>query len=366
MLLFLYAMTSTSPRCRRNNNREQRIDPGGYPGLPDRADSHKPDDLRYDERMNISLGVVMDPIGSINIAKDSTFAMLLEAQQRNWDLWYMEQPDLSLAGGEPLARMRRLQLREDKGCWYSFLEEKNAPLEELDALLMRKDPPFDMEYVYSTYLLQRAEELGVLVINSPASLRDCNEKLFTAWFPQCCPPMLVTRDHGRMLDFLAQHRDIILKPLGGMGGTSIFRARLGDPNTNVIIETLTGNGACYAMAQKFIPEISEGDKRILMIDGDPVPYALARIPKPGELRGNLAAGGRGKGVELSERDYWIAGQVGPALRARGITFAGLDVIGDYLTEINVTSPTCIRELDAQYGLNISAQLMNRIEELLNK
>ena len=314
--------------------------------------------------MTISLGVVMDPIGSINTVKDSTFAMLIEAQRRGWKIWYMEQADLYLADDQARARMRRLQVQESASDWYRFSDERTAPLAELDVLLMRKDPPFDMEYVYSTYLLERAEESGVLVVNRPASLRDCNEKLFTAWFPQCCPPMLVTRDHRRMIEFLEQQQDIILKPLGGMGGTSIFRARRGDPNVNVIVETLTANGTQYAMAQKFIPEIRDGDKRILMIDGEPVPYALARIPKPGELRGNLAAGGKGSGVPLSQRDYWIAEQVGPALQARGIVFAGLDVIGEYLTEINVTSPTCIRELDAQYGLNISAQLMDRIEEML--
>ena len=314
--------------------------------------------------MTISLGVVMDPIGSINTVKDSTFAMLIEAQRRGWKIWYMEQADLYLADDQARARMRRLQVQESASDWYRFSDERTAPLAELDVLLMRKDPPFDMEYVYSTYLLERAEESGVLVVNRPASLRDCNEKLFTAWFPQCCPPMLVTRDHRRMIEFLEQQQDIILKPLGGMGGTSIFRARRGDPNVNVIVETLTANGTQYAMAQKFIPEIRDGDKRILMIDGEPVPYALARIPKPGELRGNLAAGGKGSGVPLSQRDYWIAEQVGPALQARGIVFAGLDVIGEYLTEINVTSPTCIRELDAQYGLNIGAQLMDRIEEML--
>jgi glutathione synthase len=314
--------------------------------------------------MKIALGVVMDPIASINIKKDSTFAMLLEAQARGWEVWYMEQGDLFLEGERPSARMQQLRLEENPRHWYHFQQERTAPLGDLNVILMRKDPPFDMEYVYSTYLLEKAEEQGALVVNRPSSLRDCNEKLFTAWFPQCCPPMLVTRDHQRMLAFLEQQRDIILKPLGGMGGTSIFRVRAGDPNVNVIIETLTSNGQQYAMAQRFIPEISEGDKRILMVDGEAVPFALARIPKPGESRGNLAAGGRGIGIPLSDQDRWIASQVAPALQARGILFAGIDVIGDYLTEVNVTSPTCIRELDAQFGLNISAQLMDRIEEKL--
>lgn len=320
--------------------------------------------LRYHCSMTISIGVVMDPVESINIKKDSTFAMMLEAQTRGWELYYMEQGDLFLRDDRAYARMRRLQVEENPQTWFQFLSDEAAPLDELDVILMRKDPPFDMEYVYTTYLLEKAEERGVLVVNSPSSLRDCNEKLFTAWFSQCCTPTLVTRNHHRILAFMEEQRDIILKPLGGMGGTSIFRAREGDPNINVIIETLTNSGKHYAMAQKFVPEISQGDKRILMIDGEPVPYVLARIPKKGETRGNLAVGGRGEGRPLSDQDRWIALQVGPALKKRGILFAGLDVIGDYLTEINVTSPTCIRELDAQFGLNISADLLDRIEEKL--
>ncbi|MET0048301.1 MAG: glutathione synthase [Sedimenticola sp.] len=314
--------------------------------------------------MNITLGVLMDPIGSINIKKDSTFAMLLEAQARGWDIQYMEMGDIYLRDDRARGTMTRLKVEENPTQWYQFEEQRDAPLDELDVILMRKDPPFDMEYVYSTYILEKAEERGVLVVNSPAALRDCNEKLFTAWFPQCCSPTLVTRNHQQLLAFLEEQKDIILKPLGTMGGASIFRTRQGDPNTNVILETLTDNGQRYAMAQRFIPEITEGDKRILMVDGEPVPYALARIPKPGETRGNLAVGGTGKGIPLSQQDRWIAQQVGTVLKERGILFAGLDVIGDYLTEINVTSPTCIRELDSQYNLNISADLMDRIEELL--
>ena len=314
--------------------------------------------------MSISLGVVMDPISTINIKKDSTYAMLLEAQARGWQLWHMEQMDLFLEGDRAFARMQQLELYEDPRHWYNFAQERTAPLDELDVILMRKDPPFDMEYIYTTYLLERAEELGVLVVNRPASLRDCNEKLFTTWFPQCCPATLVTGNHQRIIDFIGTQQDVILKPLGGMGGVSIFRVGRNDPNVNVIIETLTRNGTEYAMAQRFIPEILQGDKRILMVDGEPIPYALARIPKPGETRGNLAVGGQGQGIPLSEQDRWIALQVAPALKERGILFAGLDVIGDYLTEINVTSPTCIRELDAQFGLNISAQLMNVIEKKL--
>ncbi len=311
--------------------------------------------------MSISLGIVMDPIDSIHTYKDSSFAMMLEAQARNWSIWYMEQSDLCLHDNRSYARMRQVKLTDSTSSWFSFGVERYQPLDELDVILMRKDPPFDMEYVYTTYILEQAERNGTLVVNRPSSLRDANEKLFTAWFPDCCTSSLVSRDHQQLTDFLQQHGDIILKPLDGMGGASVFRVRLDDPNSNVIIETLTANGTKYAMAQRFLPEISAGDKRILMVDGDPIPYALARIPQPGDNRGNLAAGGRGEGIALSERDFWIAAQVGPTLRERGILFAGLDVIGDYLTEINVTSPTCIRELDNQFGLNISAQLLDKIE-----
>ncbi|MCP4125523.1 MAG: glutathione synthase [Gammaproteobacteria bacterium] len=311
--------------------------------------------------MSISLGIVMDPIDSIHTYKDSSFAMMLEAQARNWSIWYMEQSDLCLQDNRSYARMRQVELTDSTSSWFSFGVERYQPLDELDVILMRKDPPFDMEYVYTTYILEQAERSGTLVVNRPSSLRDANEKLFTAWFPDCCTSSLVSRDHQQLTDFLQQHGDIILKPLDGMGGASVFRVQLDDPNSNVIIETLTANGAKYAMAQRFLPEISAGDKRILMVDGDPIPYALARIPQSGDNRGNLAAGGRGEGIALSEQDFWIAAQVGPILRERGILFAGLDVIGDYLTEINVTSPTCIRELDSQFGLNISAQLLDKIE-----
>jgi glutathione synthase len=314
--------------------------------------------------MSINLGVVMDPIGTIDIRKDSTFAMLLEAQARGWTIWYMEQGDIYLRDDRSHACMRKIRVEENPLNWFEFAAETTLALDELDTILMRKDPPFDMEYVYTTYLLELAEKRGCLVVNRPNSLRDANEKLFISWFPQCCPPTLVTRDRSRILHFLEEQKDIIIKPLGGMGGASVFRARKGDPNTNVIIETITGKGRHFIMVQRFIPEISAGDKRILLVDGDPVPYALARIPAPGETRGNLAAGGRGEGISLTDRDYWIAEQVGPALRQRGILFAGLDVIGDYLTEINVTSPTCIRELDSQFGLNISALLFDRIESRL--
>ena len=314
--------------------------------------------------MSIRLGILMDPITAIKVHKDSSFAMLLAAQARGWELFYMEQADLCLRNDRVYASMRRLRVYDRQSDWFEWTEAEDAPLSELDILLMRKDPPMDMEYLYTTYLLERAELEGLRVVNPPASLRDSNEKLFTTWFPQCCAASLVSRDADRLRAFLHEYQDIILKPLDAMGGASIFRVRENDPNTSVILETITELGRRTAMAQQFIPEISKGDKRILMIDGEPVPYALARIPAEGETRGNLAAGGRGEGVELSDRDRWICEQVGPELRKRGLAFVGLDVIGDYLTEINVTSPTCIRELDRLYGLDIAGQLMDCIQARL--
>ena len=309
----------------------------------------------------IKLGIVMDPIESINIKKDSSFAMLLAAQARGWSLHYMEAGDLFLSDGRAHAACKGLQVRDDPKGWFELDAPRDIPLHELDVILMRKDPPFDLEYLYATHLLSLAEAEGARVVNRPQALRDANEKLAISWFPQCTAPSLVTRSKARLRTFLDVQDDIILKPLDAMGGASVFRVRRGDPNTNVIIETLTGHETRLTMAQRFIPEISAGDKRILLIDGEPVPYALARVPVEGETRGNLAAGGRGVGVPLSERDRWICRQVAPRLREMGLLFVGLDVIGDYLTEVNVTSPTCIRELDALYGLDIAGQLMDAIE-----
>jgi glutathione synthase len=314
--------------------------------------------------MAIKLGVVMDPIGSIHFKKDSTLAMLLAASARGWELWYMEQPDLFLQDSHCHAAMRRLEVSNDPDDWYHCTESAVLPLASLDAVLMRKDPPVDMEYMYTTYLLERAEADGVLVVNRPATLRDANEKLYTAWFPDCCPPTLVSREITRLQQFLEAQGDIVVKPLNGMGGASVFRVQQDDPNLNVILETITDNGSRSAMAQRYIPEITAGDKRILMIEGEPFPHALARIPAAGETRGNLAAGGTGKGVDLSDRDRWICSQVGPTLREQGLLFAGLDVIGDYLTEINVTSPTCIRELDSLYDADIAGDLMAAIDQRL--
>lgn len=315
--------------------------------------------------MSRHLGIVMDAISKINIKKDSSFAMLLAAQAKGWKIHYMEQQDLFLDQGHVFAEMRLLQVQDSADSWFQLGDKETMPLSDLDVILMRKDPPFDMEYIYSTYLLEQAQAAGVLVINNPQSLRDANEKLYTAWFPQCCPPTLVTRQKHLIKQFQQQHGDIILKPLDGMGGASIFRMDRGDPNTSVIIETLTEHGTKSVMAQRYLPEIKDGDKRILMIDGKPVDYALARIPAEGETRGNLAAGGRAEGRPLTDRDRWICEQVGPTLRKKGLLFVGLDVIGDYLTEINVTSPTCIRELDRQFNLNIAGNLMDVIEQKLS-
>lgn len=315
--------------------------------------------------MPIKLGMVMDPINHINIKKDTSFAMLLEAQARGWELHYMELGDLYLRNGKAFAKTRLLSVeRNDKG-WFRFLTEQTMELAALDVILMRKDPPFDQEYLYATFLLEQAEHDGCYVVNKPQSLRDANEKLFTAWFPQCCTETLVTKNSSQIKAFLNELGDIILKPLDGMGGASIFRVREQDPNLNVILETMTQHNTCTVMAQKYLPEIKDGDKRILMVNGEPIPYCLARIPAQGESRGNLAAGGTGIGKPLSDKDRWLAEQVGPTLRAKGLVFVGLDVIGEALTEINVTSPTCVQELDKQFGLNISGQLMDHIEETLN-
>jgi glutathione synthase len=315
--------------------------------------------------MTIKLGVVMDPIGAINFHKDSTLAMLLAASKRNWELYYMEQGDLYLEDNRCHARLAQLDVRADENDWFSLSEVHTAPLDELDVILMRKDPPVDMEFIYTTFLLERAAAHGALVVNRPAAIRNANEKLYTAWFPQCGPPTRVSRDIQLLKEFLAKHGDIVVKPLDGMGGMSVFRVQQDDPNLNVILETITDNGTRSAMAQRYIPEITEGDKRILMINGEPFPHALARIPTGGETRGNLATGGRGEGVDLSDHDRWICEQVGPALREQGLLFVGLDVIGNYLTEINVTSPTCIRELDKLFSADIAGQLMDVIDTQLN-
>ena len=315
--------------------------------------------------MSKSLGVVMDPISSINYNKDTTLALLLAAQRRGYRLFYMEQQHLFLENGNPRAEVRPLKVIENPFKWYELGEGSSIPLEELDVVLMRKDPPFDSEFIYSTYILEAAERRGTLVVNKPQSLRDCNEKVFATEFPNCTPPLLVSRDQRRLKKFLAEHLDVVFKPLDGMGGTSIFRAKEGDQNVNVILETLTNNGHETIMAQKYLPEITTGDKRILVVDGEVIPFSLARIPATGEFRGNLAAGGQGLVQPLSDRDHWIAEQVAPTLQAKGLIFVGLDVIGDYLTEINVTSPTCVREIDNAQNIGIADQLVDAIDKRLN-
>jgi len=314
--------------------------------------------------MTVKVGIVMDPIEAITYKKDSSLAMLWAAQNKGWELHYMEQRHLFLRDGKARAKMAPLTVAMDPDNWFTRGDYVSRDLAELDVILMRKDPPFDNEFIYSTHLLAMAESEGTLIVNRTQSLRDFNEKLFATHFPQCCPPVLVTRDADLLREFHAEHKNVIFKPLDGMGGASIFHIREEGTNLGVIIETLTAHGSETIMAQKYIPEIVDGDKRILMINGEPVPYALARIPMAGETRGNLAAGGRGEGRPLTDRDHWIAAQVGPTLKEKGLLFVGLDVIGDYLTEINVTSPTCIRELDTQFNLDIGMELMNCIEKEL--
>ena len=314
--------------------------------------------------MTVKLGVVMDPIANINVKKDTTLAMLLAAQRRGWELYYMEQNNLSLDQGLARGEVRRLSVQDNPEGWYELGSPQDIALSELDVLLMRKDPPFDMDFIYSTYILEAAQRAGTLVVNDPRSLRDCNEKLFATQFPQCCPPLIVAASAARLKAFHAEHGDVIFKPLDGMGGASIFRVKAGDPNLSVIIETLTDHGRQQIMAQKFLPEIVAGDKRILLVDGEPAEYGLARIPMSGETRGNLAAGGSGVAMPLTDRERWICAQVAPVLRKKGLLFVGLDVIGDYLTEINVTSPTCVRELDRAHELDIAGDLMNVIATTL--
>ena len=311
-----------------------------------------------------AIGFVMDPISSINIKKDSTFAMMLEAQRRGCRLFHILQGDLWLDDGVVFARMNPVTVTDDPADWFAFGEAVVRPLHELPVVLMRKDPPFDMEYIYSTYLLELAQQRGTLVLNKPESIRSANEKLFATWFPYYCPPTRVTRDMGLIRDFLQEQQHIVVKPLDGMGGSMIFQVRHDDPNRNVILETITAHGTRTVMAQRFLPEYKQGDKRILLIDGEPFPHALARIPAEGEGRANLAAGGTGVGVDLTAREFEICAAIAPTLRAMGLTFVGLDVIGDYVTEINVTSPTCIRELDKIYSANIASLLFDAIERRL--
>ena len=309
---------------------------------------------------SLKIGIVMDPIDAITPYKDSSLAMLLEAERRNAEIHYFEQKDLRLLSGKALGQSTLLQVRDDNDDWYSLGKQNEIELGDLDAILMRKDPPFDMEYVYTTYILDRAKEAGTLIVNAPQALRDMNEKAYTAWFPDVTPTTLITRSMEEMKSFLAEHGHVVAKPLDGMGGRSIFVVKKGDKNANVIFETLTDYGTRFAMCQVFIPEIKAGDKRILLIQGEPVPYALARIPTGDDNRGNMVAGAVAKGQEMSKRDFQICEKVGPVLRDAGVLFAGIDVIGDFLTEVNVTSPTGIRELDKQFDLNIAGLMFDAI------
>ncbi|MEY8252115.1 MAG: glutathione synthase [Colwellia sp.] len=314
----------------------------------------------------IKLGIVMDPISQVKVEKDSSMAMMLEAQKRGYELYYMEMKDLYLEQGQCRATTHKVKVFDDSEHWYELSDPQDIAVSELDAVLMRKDPPFDTEFIYATYLLERAEVEGTLIVNKPQSLRDCNEKLFTAWFSDFTPKTLVTRNSDKIREFHKKQQDVIIKPLDGMGGASIFRIKADDVNVGVIIETLTNHGEQYAMVQEFMPEIADGDKRILIVNGEPMPYCLARIPAQGETRGNLAAGGRGVARPLSASDKAIADAIAPELKKRGLYFVGLDVIGDKVTEINVTSPTCIREIEAAYPINISGKLMDAIEENIKK
>ena len=312
--------------------------------------------------MALRIGVLMDPIATINTKKDTTLGLLRAASAAGHELTYLEQTDLTVRNGETMASLRPLTVYSDDTAWYAMGERYDASLSTLDVVLMRKDPPFDMEFFYTTQLLEDAERRGTLIVNRCASLRDCNEKLFATQFPECCPPLLVSRDPAALKAFHAEHGDVIFKPLDGMGGQSIFRVKENDPNLNVILETLTDNGGVTIMAQQYLPAIKDGDKRVLMINGEAVPFCLARLPMAGENRGNLAAGGSGIVQPLSDRDRWIAEQVGPTLREKGLLFVGLDIIGDYLTEINVTSPTCMREIDRAKNTQIAEQLIACIEQ----
>jgi len=312
----------------------------------------------------MKIGILMDSIEGINTQKDSTFAMMLEAQVRNHEIHYMTQNDIFVQNHQPYGNTKTLYISDRKTDFFKYLTEQTIPLSDLDAILMRKDPPFDMEYIMDTYVLDMAKQLGVLIINSPQALRDANEKFFTEAFPEFSPKCTISRNPKHIKSFAKTLEKVIIKPMDGMGGTSIFQTGKDDKNLNVIIETVTNNGTRTTMAQEFIPEITDGDKRILLINGKPVPFALARIPSAEDFRGNLAKGGRGEGKPLTEHDYKICDAVGPKLKKMGIVFAGIDVIGTHLTEVNVTSPTCIRELDRQFGLNIAGQLFDEIEKLI--
>ena len=317
--------------------------------------------------MTIKLGIVMDPIENIKVQKDTSFALLLESQRRGWENYYIEPQNIFLKDNHISAEISKISVEDNKEQWYAKeARYNNFDLRQCDVILMRKDPPFDLEYIYLTYLLELLEKDNVLIVNKPRSLRDANEKLFASWFPHCIPETLVSSHYNQLKEFTLAQKEVIFKPLNGMGGMSIFQVSDGDPNINVIIELMTNKGKTPIMAQRYLPEIEQGDKRILIINGKPYPKLLARIPAEGESRGNLAAGGIGEGRALTERDQWLCSQIAPKLLDMGLWFVGLDVIGDYVTEINVTSPTCVRELDGIFNINVSAVLLDAIEENLKR
>jgi glutathione synthase len=313
----------------------------------------------------LTVGVIMDPIADINPKKDTTFALLLKAQSYDWDLYYLESKDLFLKYGRAWGEASLIEVQDELTEWYTLSPSIEHPLDQFDIILMRKDPPVDLEYIYTTNMLDHAEQNGTLVVNKPQSLRDANEKLFATWFPQCMAPTLVSASERQLQAFIQEQDMVVLKPLDSMGGTNIFKSHATDPNLTVIIEMLTMQGKRPIMVQRYIPEITtDGDKRIILVNGEPIPYGLARIPQDGQFRGNLAAGGTGIGVKLTERDLWICSQVGPILRDKGLVFVGIDVIGEYLTEINVTSPTCVRELEAQFNLDICGRFLDCLAQLV--
>ena len=313
----------------------------------------------------IRLGVLMDDISSIKPYKDSTFAMMLEAQARHWEIYTFDSSDMYYSDGKVIADSRKTLVNDSKSDWHSREDAQPLSLGTLNAVFMRKDPPFDMDYIYATYLLEQLESDGVLVVNKPSSLRDANEKLFALNFPECIPKTLVSSNIEKLNTFINEIKTVVVKPLDGMGGTDIYKLSHGDRNIEEVLQKITNNQSRYIMAQEFLPEIKEGDKRILLINGKPVDYALARLPAEGSFKGNLAAGAKGVGQPLSERDRYLCSQIAPMLIEKELMFVGLDVIGDYITEINVTSPTCIRELDKQFGLNISATLLDEVENRLS-
>ncbi|AAM68070.1 glutathione synthase [Buchnera aphidicola] len=318
------------------------------------------------KKKNLKIGIVMDSITLINIKKDSSFAILLEAQKRQHEIYYMEMNDLYLRKGQSYATTKSIEIQKNQNNYFKFIQKKDISLNELDAILMRKDPPFNTEFIYATYILERAEEKGVLVINKPKSLRDCNEKIFISWFSRFTTDTLVTRKLSKIHNFWKEKNDIILKPLDAMGGKGVFRIKKDDPNFSVIVETLTNYEKKYCMIQTYLPEVQFGDKRILIVNGKPIPWSLTRIPKHGETRANLAVGGEGRVQKLNDKDWEIANYLAPILKKRGLILVGLDVIGDKLTEINVTSPTCICEIEEKKNISITGILIDYIEDKIYK